>query len=128
MKFWTAVVTVSDSITQDNFLEQDKSGAVAERVLGESFASSVDRFLVPDELDQIEVLLKELVARKFHLIVTTGGTGFAPRDVTPEATRRVVDRLAESTMAAVRDEGAKQQEVRCAAEHDEYGIAILVRG
>jgi len=58
---------------------------------------------VPDEREQIEKTLIEWAdARHLNLIITTGGTGFAPRDVTPEATRAVIDREAPGLAEAMR--------------------------
>ena len=61
----------------------------------------VERRVVPDEADRIEEAIAAL-ARSAAVVVTTGGTGFAPRDVTPEATLRVVDRQAPGIAEAIR--------------------------
>jgi molybdopterin adenylyltransferase len=86
-----AVVTVSDGVSQGT--RADESGDLAERILREAGFDVGARVVSPDERDQIESLLRELVV-EYGLIVTTGGTGFGPRDVTPEATRAVIDREA----------------------------------
>jgi molybdenum cofactor synthesis domain-containing protein len=61
----------------------------------------VERRVVPDERDVIEAELKALAGRA-RIVLTTGGTGFAPRDVTPEATRAVLDRDAPGIAEAIR--------------------------
>ncbi len=86
-----AVVTVSDGVSQGT--RADESGDLAESTLREAGFDVAARVVTPDERDQIEPLFREL-ASAHGLIVTTGGTGFGPRDVTPEATRAVIDREA----------------------------------
>ena len=84
-----AVLTVSDGVNAGT--REDKSGDVlAERLEGSGF-ELVERRVVPDERDQIAAALREIAATA-DLVITTGGTGFAPRDVTPEATATVVER------------------------------------
>lgn len=88
-----AVVTVSDGVTHGT--RADESGDVAESVLREAGFEVDRREVVPDEEGPIESLLRDLAdERSFGLVVTTGGTGFGPRDVTPEATRAVLEREA----------------------------------
>lgn len=88
-----AVVTVSDGVAGGT--REDESGAVAEALLRDAGFDPVERRVVPDERVTIEGLLVELAdVRRTPLVVTTGGTGFGPRDVTPEATRAVLDREA----------------------------------
>ena len=84
-----AVLTVSDGVTAGT--RDDLSGdLLAERLAGAGFDLG-ERRTVPDDADTIEDALREL-AGAADLVLTTGGTGFAPRDVTPEATARVVER------------------------------------
>ena len=87
----SAVVTVSDSTFAGT--REDKSGPALEaRILDLGWAM-VSRHLVPDETAQISSLLSQLVhGAAVDLIVTTGGTGLALRDVTPEATRSISNR------------------------------------
>ena len=87
-----AVVTVSDGVSQG--VRRDDSGDAAEAVLHEHGIGPVMRRVVPDERDEIERVLRDLTAEGVALVLTTGGTGFGPRDVTPEATRAVIDREA----------------------------------
>ena len=84
-----AVLTVSDGVVAGT--REDLSGdLLSERLAGAGFDVAARR-TVADERDDIEDALREL-AGTAALVLTTGGTGFAPRDVTPEATGRVVER------------------------------------
>ncbi|MBI2681966.1 MAG: MogA/MoaB family molybdenum cofactor biosynthesis protein [Acidobacteriales bacterium] len=90
MSLTAAVLTVSDSATQG--ARQDRSGpAVVSALNAKSFQVVVTE-TVPDEKPQIEQALVRLCAVA-RLVVTTGGTGLGPRDVTPEATQAVCDRI-----------------------------------
>ena len=94
-----AVLTVSDGVTAGT--REDKSGDVlAERLEGSGF-ELVERRVVPDERDQIAAALRD-IASTADLVITTGGTGFAPRDVTPEATATVVERATPGLDEAMR--------------------------
>jgi molybdenum cofactor synthesis domain-containing protein len=86
-----AVLTISDSVCAGTRV--DKSGsAVRHRLESLGWKVTVVEAL-PDEADGIASRLAELAdARSVEAIFTTGGTGIAPRDVTPEATRRIIDR------------------------------------
>ena len=98
-----AAVTVSDGVTHGT--RADTSGDVlAARLSGLGFR--VDRHLVSDDRPMIEDLLARLAARR-RLIVTTGGTGFGPRDVTPEATSALIDRPAAGLAELIRAEGLR---------------------
>ncbi len=98
------VVTVSDGVTHGTRV--DESGEVAERLLREAGFEVAERVVVPDERAEIEALLRELAdARAVPLVVTTGGTGFGPRDVTPEATRAVIEREAPGLAELMRRAG-----------------------
>jgi len=90
--FRAAVVTVSDGVTHGT--RADESGDTAEALVRAAGMDVVDRSVVPDERPMIEARLRELAGRGVSLVVTTGGTGFGPRDVTPEATRAVIEREA----------------------------------
>ncbi len=86
-----AVLTVSDGVAAGT--RQDDSGdSLVERLSAAGF-EVVNRRVVPDEREQIETALRELAAQA-ELVVTSGGTGLGPRDVTPEATRAVIEREA----------------------------------
>jgi len=97
-----AVITVSDGVA--NGTRQDESGDVAEAILRGAGFDVDRRTVVPDERSQIERVLREQ-AQGHGLVVTTGGTGFGPRDVTPEATRAVIDREAPGLAELMRASG-----------------------
>jgi len=92
------VLTVSDRVSRGE--ADDVSGdTLEELLLADGF--EVVRRLVPDERDEIAAAIRELAAGA-RVVVTTGGTGLAPRDVTPEATLAVVDREAPGIAQAIR--------------------------
>jgi len=100
-----AVVTVSDSCSRGE--KVDLSGpAVAEALERRGFRVA-ERALVADECGIIQEKLIELCATA-RLVVTTGGTGISPRDVTPEATRAVCERLIEGIAERMRAEGMRK--------------------
>jgi molybdopterin adenylyltransferase len=99
------VVTVSDSCARG--ARPDLSGPAVAQFLEKSRFKIVSREVVPDDLTQIKDLLTRL-AREVRLIVTTGGTGIAARDVTPEATVAVTDRLIPGVGERMRSEGSKK--------------------
>jgi molybdenum cofactor synthesis domain-containing protein len=93
-----AVLTISDGVTHGT--REDRSGdALAALLAGDGH--EVVRRVVPDERDAIAAAIADL-AREAELVLTTGGTGLAPRDVTPEATLDVVERLAPGIPEALR--------------------------
>ena len=98
----TAVLTVSDGVTHGT--RADESGDLAQTLLAEAGYDVVTREVVPDERALIEETLVRL-AGAHALIVTTGGTGFGPRDVTPEATKAVLDREAPGLAELMRTAG-----------------------
>jgi molybdenum cofactor synthesis domain-containing protein len=93
-----AVLTVSDGVHAGE--REDASGDALEELLRED-GYDVDRRVVPDDRAEIVAALRDLSASA-SLVVTTGGTGFAPRDVTPEATRPELDREAPGIAEAIR--------------------------
>lgn len=97
----TAIVTVSDRGSRGE--REDKSGqALLERLTAAGFEVSFQT-VIPDESDQIRKTLIDLADREqFALILTTGGTGVSPRDVTPEATLCVIERVVPGMAEAMR--------------------------
>ena len=93
-----AVLTVSDGVSEGT--REDASGDVLEELLAGRGSRSIRR-VVPDERDAIADAIVEL-AGDAQLVLTTGGTGLGPRDVTPEATMQVLDRLAPGIAEAIR--------------------------
>ena len=94
-----AVVTVSDGVHAG--VREDVSGDTLEELLREE-GFDVVRRVVPDEATAIADAIRGLADDEALLILTTGGTGFAPRDVTPEATRTLLDREAPGIAEAIR--------------------------
>ncbi len=102
----TAVLTISTSKARGE--GEDLSGPELARVVREVGGEVVISEIITDRLDLIENRLRELCAdENCELILTTGGTGFSPSDVTPEATRAVVDRPAPGLAEAMRLESLK---------------------
>jgi len=87
-----AIVTISDRASAGIY--EDKSGEEIKKYLNENIENEYEIVyrLIPDEYDEIVKTLKELVDMKCSLILTTGGTGPAKRDVTPEATKEVIQK------------------------------------
>ena len=94
----SAVLTVSDRVSRGE--AEDGSGDLLEQLLRED-GHAVVRLVVADERDAIAAAIRELAAES-RLVLTTGGTGLAPRDVTPEATRDVLEREAPGIAQALR--------------------------
>lgn len=101
-----AIVTVSDGVSEGT--RADESGDLAEQVLREAGFDVAARKLVRDEVDEISAALGALVEQGVALVVTTGGTGLALRDVTPEATQQVITRDAPGLAELMRHEGLKK--------------------
>jgi molybdopterin adenylyltransferase len=98
---WPAkVLTVSDGVASGR--REDKSGAALADRLTEAGFMVVEREVVPDGAVKVASALRRMGIGFFGLIVTTGGTGFGPRDLTPEGTRTVMDREAPGLAEAMR--------------------------
>jgi len=100
-----AVLTVSDSVVAGS--RQDGSGPAVAEALEKAGYQVVTREAVPDERNHIENALVQL-CEQARLVVTTGGTGVATRDVTPEATLSICDREVPGIGERMRAEGIKQ--------------------
>lgn len=98
------VLTISDGCSQGS--QQDRSGPAVVALLQSAGAATVSTGTLPDELDAIVEALRHHAAAS-NLIVTTGGTGLAARDVTPEATRMVCQRLVDGLAERMRSEGLR---------------------
>lgn len=94
------VLTVSDGVVAGT--RDDRSGDALEERLAEAGFTVAERRAVSDGADEVAAALGELADGFAGVIVTTGGTGFAPRDLTPEGTRRVLDREAPGLAEAMR--------------------------
>ncbi len=101
------VITVSDACTRGE--RKDESGETLAQLLGELGAEIVERKVLSDDLEPLADALRHSAERRdVNLIITTGGTGLAPRDNTPEATLQVIEREAPGLAEAMRTETLKQ--------------------
>ena len=98
------VLTISDRGFRGE--QADLSGPAVKAVLESAGVQAIDAAILPDEVDLIAQALR-LHAETARLILTTGGTGLAPRDVTPEATRQVCERLIDGLAERIRAEGLR---------------------
>lgn len=103
-KRWTmykaGILTASDK--GYNGERQDESGKVIEEILLKSGFDVTVKVIVPDEKEQIKEALYNMINNKVNLILTTGGTGFSKRDVTPEATEEIIERKTPGISEAIR--------------------------
>ena len=101
MKYTAAVITVSDKGSRGERV--DTSGPAVRRMLEEAGFEVTYTSIIPDDMEQIKA---ELIActdeRKIALVMTTGGTGFSQRDITPEATLAVIERETRGIPEAMR--------------------------
>jgi molybdopterin adenylyltransferase len=102
---WVAVITISDSCSRGE--KTDLSGPAVSGVLEQHGFQVIERAVIADDRAAIQKKLIEL-SESARLVVTTGGTGIAPRDVTPEATSAVCDRLVEGIAEQMRAEGMRK--------------------
>jgi molybdopterin adenylyltransferase len=101
-----ALLTISDRGAAGQ--TEDKSGPLIAQILQNRTAWEIARQeIVPDDQPTIAKTLLQWCEENINLILTTGGTGFAPRDVTPEATRQVIEREAPGIAEALRAESLK---------------------
>jgi molybdenum cofactor synthesis domain-containing protein len=116
LTFRAKVLTVSDGVADGS--REDRSGtALAARLLDAGF-DVVDHRVTADGREAVAQTLRELTAEFAGLVVTTGGTGFGPRDLTPEGTRAVVEREAPGLAEAMRR----------ASDTEERAFGMLSRG
>lgn len=114
MEICAAVITVSDSRTTGDDLSGDKLADL----LNDFGASIIQRMILIDDLSGLRETIYTLTEREdINLIITTGGTGFSPRDNTPEATRSVIEREAPGMAEAMRRDTASK-----------HPMAMLSRG
>lgn len=99
------VITVSDRSARGE--RADESGPLVKTLLEAADYRVTELQIVPDEQEKIALALKNAASEDIALVITTGGTGFAPRDVTPEATLSVVERLTPGIPEAMRAASAK---------------------
>jgi molybdopterin adenylyltransferase len=101
----TCVLTVSTSVSR--LQSEDESGPLLAHLAEEAGADVEAMEVVPDDYSLIEDRLHHFVDDGFALIFTTGGTGFTPDDITPEATRAVIEREAPGIAEAMRAESTR---------------------
>ncbi len=107
VNYLAVIITCSDRCYAGE--TEDQSGPALAAALRNIGIEVVAKEIVPDERTTISTLLQKYVLRAdVHLILTTGGTGFAVRDVTPEATRDVIERRAVGIAELLRQRGAEQ--------------------
>jgi molybdenum cofactor synthesis domain-containing protein len=100
------VITLSDTAAAGN--REDLSGPEAAKILGEAGFEVKGIEVLPDDRAEIESRLRLASVEGIRLVVTTGGTGLSPRDVTPEATLAVIDKLVPGISELMRAEGLKK--------------------
>ncbi len=100
------VLTVSDRCSRGE--QTDLSGPAVAELLTQAGALVAEVSVLPDEEDRIASFLRDQIAAGIPLVVTTGGTGLAPRDVTPEATRSVCTRTVDGLAEVMRADGVKR--------------------
>ena len=98
--FTAAIIIISDRASLGKY--EDKTGPVISQMMTEAGYQLIECLVIPDERDQIEKTMIRLADRKTALILSAGGTGFSPRDVTPEATAAVCDRMVPGIPEAMR--------------------------
>jgi molybdenum cofactor synthesis domain-containing protein len=111
----TAVLTISTSLARGE--GEDRSGPRLAELAAAAGCEVLGVEVLPDEVGAIEARLRALVADDVRFVLTTGGTGLTPDDVTPEATRAVIEREAPAIQTAMLLEGLRHQP-----------LALLTRG
>ena len=102
-----AILTISDSCAQGK--RTDTSGQTISEMLDDAKFEVVEKAIVPDDRQAIaETLVRFSDQKGVEVVLTTGGTGFGPRDVTPEATASVCERMAPGLSELLRSEGYKR--------------------
>ena len=102
-----SVITISDKCSRNE--REDRSGKYLLEFFTEKAWEIREYKIIPDELDLISGTLKNICDEKIcDLIITTGGTGFSPRDVTPEATKKIIERETPGISEYLRSEGQKK--------------------
>lgn len=100
MRLAAKVLTVSDGVVAQN--REDRSGAALVGRLSDAGFEVSEHRAVADGVESVAIALSEMVENYWGLVVTTGGTGFGPRDLTPEGTARVLERDAPGLAEAMR--------------------------
>lgn len=98
-----AILVCSDSVSSG--LKEDKSGKAIEALLAEQQMRIADYKVVPDNIIQIQQVIQDWVAQKVDFIITTGGTGLGPRDMTVEAVEPLLEKVADGIAEKMRQYG-----------------------
>lgn len=101
-----AVLVISDSTYAGD--RQDKSGKIIRKMLEQEEVAVEVYDILPDEEDKIRARVKTLIKEGLQLVITTGGTGFGPKDVTPEAIRPLLDKTAPGIVERIRGYGNRR--------------------
>ncbi len=98
--FKTGVLVISDSVYAGK--KKDKAGKIIVDILKENGVKNIEYKIVPDEKELIEKEVLSWCDKNFNLVITTGGTGLSPRDVTPETIKPLIERDISSIMESAR--------------------------
>ncbi|WP_285107776.1 MogA/MoaB family molybdenum cofactor biosynthesis protein [Promicromonospora sp. MEB111] len=121
-----AVITVSDRCARGE--AEDRSGPTAARILREAGFTDLVTHLVPDGVEPVRDVLRTVLDAGARLVVTTGGTGITPRDLTPEGTREVLDYEVPGVAEAVRQRGTGAGIPTAALSRGLVGVARSATG
>jgi molybdenum cofactor synthesis domain-containing protein len=121
-----AVITVSDRCARGE--AEDRSGPLLTRLLAEHGIDDVVALTVPDGADSVHEAIGRALAQRARLILTTGGTGITPRDLTPEGTRAVLEADLPGIAEAIRSHGTSSGVPTAALSRGLAGIATMPDG
>ncbi|MDO5676320.1 MAG: MogA/MoaB family molybdenum cofactor biosynthesis protein [Propionibacteriaceae bacterium] len=107
MSYAAAVITCSDRAFADVY--EDRSGPIAVELLTDAGFTVVSKVTVPDDPEQIRLAIRAAVSDGARVVITTGGTGVNPKDVTVEATRELIAYEVPGLMEEIRRFGAEKQ-------------------
>lgn len=100
------ILTISDRGARGEY--EDRSGPLIAQILSTNTSWQIShKAIIPDEFEVIVQTLEQWCDEEVNLLLTTGGTGFAPRDITPEATKKVIERETPGIVEALRMESLK---------------------
>jgi molybdenum cofactor synthesis domain-containing protein len=121
-----AVITVSDRCARGD--AEDRSGPAATRILRQAGFTDLVTHLVPDGVEPVRDVLRTALDAGARLVLTTGGTGITPRDLTPEGTREVLDYEVPGVADAVRQRGTTAGIPTAALSRGLVGVARSADG